>query len=890
MSLFAPAAVGDPGSPPLLPMLPWPIQAKLEVGSVDDPLEREADRVAEQVMRMPEPRAAASATMSDVHYDQQSQRVGELPKFLDFHPVAAPAGVQRKCSCGGSCDKCKAEQSDEEHGKVQRKPAAPLISRVASSPSPTGMAAPPIIHEVLRSPGQPLDAATRAFFEPRFGWDFSRVRVHSNGQAADSAGAVRAQAYTAGNNLIFASGRFSPTTTEGRRLLAHELTHVLQQGVQIVGLQRAPSEALEVSPKSVVDRHILGLAKDYEGLAAELHGYIKKGDYSFVKKAFEHIKSDDEDNVAAELVNRMSRPGLDRMASSYGGRATLTVLYEAMVTGDVSPFQREQARRILVATRLSKSEYIAQMRHDIVVFPIQEQGLFHYCNSAFRATLLPSGKVRTEFTGARIWQCYPEEEATFRPYGGIDKSQEFEPDALVGVRLYDKGGKFATIPALALIDLSNQLDKKTGSLMWTAILTGLTFGVGALGGAAVATLEAQVAAGEATGAVLWGARILLWADRVAAVLPVLTETANENRDWIIEKVPHGAGFLDALEKANAIAGYYGYARLGFDGLIFMKTQMAAAWEIREMDGVPGSLDASERESLGQIDVETKKVLKQLTDAEAAIEEAAVESVNKHPESVRGEPGKRHADVGAGHEIVEVPGGGCELRSPSGVSVPCPKPMDTHAEPSRKGEPAGIGAKAEPAGKAAKAEAARGDPSVPGTTQRRGSQAAAQTAPPGRQTTPPASPPRKQSRPRTAKDVTSSGTEPLRPGKSELGQYGIDKYSTFSNRPSDKFAGHELLQNLWLEVKGYGKRLVGPASRNNPAVALTQAEHTAVGRAQRNMGLFDRKKLAGMSAERVIDANAQAMKRAGIPDYVIETLKKEALEYATTLKPLRGSTR
>jgi hypothetical protein len=143
--------------------------------------------------------------------------------------------------------------------------------------------------------------------------------------------------------------------------------------------------------------------------------------------------------------------------------------------------------------------------------------------------------------------------------------------------------------------------------------------------------------------------------------------------------------------------------------------------------------------------------------------------------------------------------------------------------------------------------------------------------------------------RIAKDVTSSGTDPLEPGRSELGQYGIDKYSTFSNRPNDKFAGHELVQNLWLEVKGYGKRLAGPASRNNPAIALTQAEHTAVGREQMKLGLFDRDKLAKMNATQVIEENAKAMKNAGIPDYVIETLKKEALKYAATLKPPAGGT-
>lgn len=83
-----------------LGLLPWPIHVKLEVGAVDDPLEREADRVAEHVMRMPD--------------------VGAPP------PVTGDgtAGIRRKCSCGGTCEQCKGQHEDEEHGTVRRKPAA----------------------------------------------------------------------------------------------------------------------------------------------------------------------------------------------------------------------------------------------------------------------------------------------------------------------------------------------------------------------------------------------------------------------------------------------------------------------------------------------------------------------------------------------------------------------------------------------------------------------------------------------------------------------------------------------------------------------------------------------------------------------------------------------
>jgi len=85
------------------------------------------------------------------------------------------------------------------------------------------------IDTVLRSPGTPLDAGTRAYMEPRFGYDFSKVRVHTDAKAAASARAVNALAYTAGNDVVFSSRQYSPGTMEGRRLISHELTHVVQQ-------------------------------------------------------------------------------------------------------------------------------------------------------------------------------------------------------------------------------------------------------------------------------------------------------------------------------------------------------------------------------------------------------------------------------------------------------------------------------------------------------------------------------------------------------------------------------------------------------------------------------------------------------------------------------------
>lgn len=147
------------------------LQTKLAISQPGDPYEQEADRIAEQVMRIPAPSPAAT------------------------HSVDSPSP------------------------SIQRKPA--------EGAQQTGM---PLVNNVLSSPGRPLDPATRAFFEPRFGHDFSRVRVHTDDQAAESARSVKARAYTVGEHVVFGQKQFAPGSTEGQRLLAHELTHVIQQG------------------------------------------------------------------------------------------------------------------------------------------------------------------------------------------------------------------------------------------------------------------------------------------------------------------------------------------------------------------------------------------------------------------------------------------------------------------------------------------------------------------------------------------------------------------------------------------------------------------------------------------------------------------------------------
>jgi thiol-disulfide isomerase/thioredoxin len=158
--------------------------------------------------------------------------------------------LQRKCACGGStsfageCEECR-KGGQFLHRRVIG--AAPDV-------------APPIVHEVLRSPGKPLDVATRAVMEPRFDRDFSQVRVHTDAKAAESAHLVNALAYTVGNHVVFGGRQFAPHSPAGRRLLAHELSHASQHSSDIhsagyiaIGSANGPEEAAAVAAETIAE-------------------------------------------------------------------------------------------------------------------------------------------------------------------------------------------------------------------------------------------------------------------------------------------------------------------------------------------------------------------------------------------------------------------------------------------------------------------------------------------------------------------------------------------------------------------------------------------------------------------------------------------------------------
>lgn len=167
---------------------------------------------------MPEPRALERAAISGSASSTQIQRVCRAcEEGLSSRTIA----IQRFCpECEEELHRQTMEEEDEEV-TIQAKEISGRTPKVTSSMQSQVNA--------LRGGGQPLPESVRAFFEPRFGQDFSDVRVHTDASAARSARQLRALAYTTGRHIVFGAGQYATGTTAGRRLLAHELVHSLQQ-------------------------------------------------------------------------------------------------------------------------------------------------------------------------------------------------------------------------------------------------------------------------------------------------------------------------------------------------------------------------------------------------------------------------------------------------------------------------------------------------------------------------------------------------------------------------------------------------------------------------------------------------------------------------------------
>lgn len=198
------------------PVRPDSTRPTLRIGPAGDAWEREAERVAEAVLRAPSPAPV-------------------------LHP--APQSVQRCGACAGGtkCAKCKAREEEEKAA----------LRRDGDGPAPGMTSAVEARVRAATAGGAPLEPGVRGFFEPRFGRGLDGVRVHTGARADEAARAVGARAFALGRDVVFAAGQYRPATPAGQRLLAHELAHVLQQDAGAPVLRRAPGDpppAAETAP------------------------------------------------------------------------------------------------------------------------------------------------------------------------------------------------------------------------------------------------------------------------------------------------------------------------------------------------------------------------------------------------------------------------------------------------------------------------------------------------------------------------------------------------------------------------------------------------------------------------------------------------------------------
>lgn len=216
------------------------VQCKLAIGSSDDPLEAEADQAAAQVMRQ--------------------------------STVAKPGMGTR----------------------------LPVLRRATQSGATASAAtAPPIVHRALASPGQPLDAQTRAFMEPRFGRDLSHIRLHTDAVSTESARAVGALAYTVGHHIAFGAGAYDPASASGRNLLAHELAHTVQQSdVGAASLDDAILRRRRIPDSSGVDALVSPGATDQ---AAHKAGLLRQ-----IRNTWNEMDADSRRAASVALIRNIS--------------------------------------------------------------------------------------------------------------------------------------------------------------------------------------------------------------------------------------------------------------------------------------------------------------------------------------------------------------------------------------------------------------------------------------------------------------------------------------------------------------------------------------------------------------------------------------------------------
>ncbi|MFE5923829.1 DUF4157 domain-containing protein [Streptomyces sp. NPDC056468] len=494
---------------------------------------------------------------------------------------------------------------------------------------------------------EPLKPDLRSDLEGRFGTDLASIRLHAGPRADADARRLGADAFTTGQDIFFRSGRFAPATREGLRLLAHEVTHTIQQrqrgrarGPAGYGTVSDPADPAELEAHLVADRLVRGVPVppigrggragptaavllspasdtisrhtswygdlDERALGRELLNRARAGDLAFVQDTLDALGSTDRDDVAYEFCAAANDPDIVRMTTSAAGRAVIDRLFDELTEGSKDADEQRQADRLMrvKAARIRPEDFLTGVRA-AKVFPFRAPGFTVLDDAPISAQRMPGGRIRVHIPNRVLGTAMFRAETRTLPVDTFIGGIELPENEIVGVRLYDLGGVLVYRPALILVELSNETTTTVLTKLAEAVGIGLTLGAGSLVGLGV---EATMAA-----------RVLLWADRAAFVLGTLTSVIKEHRGEILARFGEpGREFLQYVDYVQSATAIYGFARVALSLGQLVNGLRTAYNNLRTAAGGEGATGGL----AGDLTANTEELLRKAEDIQGAKASAA----------------------------------------------------------------------------------------------------------------------------------------------------------------------------------------------------------------------------------------------------------------------------
>jgi hypothetical protein len=570
-----------------------PVQAKLAVNEPNDKYEQEADAMADKVVQ----RLATQESFTKKDTAVQTKKIATT-----ISPV-----VQTKCA--GCEQEEKLERKEEEDLvqesplDLQRKPifesnAEPpddenniqlkcatcekeekkLQTKNESNSSSSTLSSVETVLNGSKGHGDPIPDTTRADMESFFGADFSDVRIHNDSSAVQMNKSLNAQAFTHGNDIYFNAGKYDTNSRGGKHLLAHELTHTLQQN------NASLSNSLQLSPESdLISANTSWGNLNESALGQNLLVRARRGEYAFVGRVLDELGSTDRDDVAFEMLHAAREDAIiETFARTPEGRGMLDRLFDELTAGSVAEEEQTQADRIInIKSRIlnTPAQFDQAINSAAIkIFPFRLPGVTVFDDAPISASrgennrIIVNIPVRVLGTG-----MFREETRTLNGQFHFTLPE----NEIVGIRMYDLGGQVIYRPAMFLLQLSNQTDTRILQTIVEVAGVGLTLGSGALAATATTRLGQMV----------------LWADRIAFGVSTISMVIREHRGWIIQRFgQNGREFLRYVDMVNSVVAIYGGARalIGMGQLLTNLARATINWR-RAVTAANAELEASERE-------------------------------------------------------------------------------------------------------------------------------------------------------------------------------------------------------------------------------------------------------------------------------------------------------